>query len=249
MIVVEAIGTGPRVVLLHGFTQNRRCWPILAEDLAADHEVVLVDLPGHGEAPPVGAPVAETAERLASEIGPAVWVGYSMGGRHALHVAIDHADAALGLVTIGATAGIDDEVARRQRQADDDDRAIDVMLNGVEDFVGRWVKLPLFEGIPSGRLCVEERLDNTVEGLASSLSLAGTGSQASLWDRLGEGSAPLVAMAGATDEKFAGLAERLVSGWGGPSRLEIVPDCTHAVHLITPSAVAAAVRSLTNSRS
>ena len=41
-------GEGPRLVLAHGFTQTGRVWGGLADDLAADHQVVLVDLPGHG---------------------------------------------------------------------------------------------------------------------------------------------------------------------------------------------------------
>ena len=44
----ERDGSGPRLVLVHGFTQTGRCWGPVAEDLATDHEVVRVDAPGHG---------------------------------------------------------------------------------------------------------------------------------------------------------------------------------------------------------
>src|SRR3954451_1217218 len=49
-IHVETTGSGsPRLVLVHGFTQTGRSWGPIAGDLAADHEVVIVDAPGHGD--------------------------------------------------------------------------------------------------------------------------------------------------------------------------------------------------------
>jgi 2-succinyl-6-hydroxy-2,4-cyclohexadiene-1-carboxylate synthase len=42
----EVDGRGPRLVLVHGFGQNRRCWGPIAADLRTDHEVVRVDAPG-----------------------------------------------------------------------------------------------------------------------------------------------------------------------------------------------------------
>ncbi len=47
-LYAETRGEGPRLVLAHGFTQSGRVWGGLVGDLAADHELVLVDLPGHG---------------------------------------------------------------------------------------------------------------------------------------------------------------------------------------------------------
>ena len=54
----ERNGTGPRVVLVHGFTQTGRCWGPIADDLEADHEVVRVDAPGHGGSADVEAVAA-----------------------------------------------------------------------------------------------------------------------------------------------------------------------------------------------
>ena len=49
--------------------------------------------------------------------GRAVYVGYSMGGRVALHAALRHPDAVERLVLIGATAGIDDADERAATRA------------------------------------------------------------------------------------------------------------------------------------
>ena len=65
-------GDGPRVVLVHGFTQTLASWRPVADDLAADHRVVLVDAPGHGASAAVRADLATTAGLLAEAGGRAV---------------------------------------------------------------------------------------------------------------------------------------------------------------------------------
>src|SRR5947208_1387955 len=105
-------GERSTVVLLHGFGQNARCWGRLAHALERGHEVVALDLPGHGSAGAVVADLATTADLVAGAIGgdgPAALVGYSLGGRVALHVALAHPEALSHLVLISATAGIDDD--------------------------------------------------------------------------------------------------------------------------------------------
>ncbi|MEM9607070.1 MAG: alpha/beta fold hydrolase [Actinomycetota bacterium] len=241
MLASDTLGSGRRVALLHGFTQTRRCWNGLDELLSQSHEVVRVDLPGHGEAGPVGRPLEETADLLADEVGAAIWVGYSMGGRHALRVAVDHPEVVEGLVTIGATAGIETEAERAERRALDAQRASALIVQGVADFLDEWMRLPLFAGLPPEAAHRDERLGNTVEGLASSLVVAGTGMQAPMWGDLRGAEAPAAFVVGGRDEKFAALAQRLDDAWGGPSRVRTVAGAGHAAHLEDPAAVAAII--------
>ena len=105
----ERSGAGaPRLVLVHGFTQTGRSWSTIAADLARDHEVVLVDAPGHGGSGAVDADLPAGAALLGQAGGRGVYVGYSMGGRLALHLALAEPALVDGLVLLGATAGIDD---------------------------------------------------------------------------------------------------------------------------------------------
>ncbi|HEX6785940.1 MAG TPA: alpha/beta fold hydrolase, partial [Acidimicrobiales bacterium] len=113
---VERLGAGPRVVLVHGFTQTGRSWAPIAADLGRDHEVVLVDAPGHGGSSAGRADLTEGAALLGAAGGRATYVGYSMGGRLALHLALDHPDHVDALVLLGATAGIEDEEERAARR-------------------------------------------------------------------------------------------------------------------------------------
>ncbi len=74
-------GSGPDVVLAHGFTMTGRAWGPFADDLASDHRLTLVDLPGHGGSSQVACGLVEGARLLGEAGGRAAYVGYSMGAR------------------------------------------------------------------------------------------------------------------------------------------------------------------------
>src|SRR5699024_7668632 len=104
------------------------------------------DLPGHGSSDPAedGQTLVETAADLAARYGTALWVGYSMGGRLALRLAVDVPEAVAGLVLVGATAGIDGASERLDRRSADDSLASRIEEQGVDRFLSTWMSLPLF---------------------------------------------------------------------------------------------------------
>ncbi|MFV0525036.1 MAG: alpha/beta fold hydrolase [Acidimicrobiales bacterium] len=235
-------GRGRRLALAHGFTQNARCWGLLAPDLATDHEVVAVDLPGHGRtSPEVDDVDLDTAARLLVETtGRTVLVGYSMGGRIALHAALAHPGSVDAVVLVGATGGIDDDADRAARQRDDEALADRLERIGMAAFLDRWLANPLFAGLTPEAAAVEDRLTNRVEGLAATLRHRGTGRQRPLWPELGRVEVPALIIAGSDDAKFVALGERLVASLPRAS-LAVLPG-THAVHLRSPSATAERIR-------
>ena len=235
-------GAGPRLALVHGFTQNRRCWGAVADDLAADHEVVLLDAPLHGRSGRVAADLVATAALLATAVGPAAWLGYSMGGRACLHLALERPDVVEALVVLGATAGIEDEAARGERVAADEVLARRLEEEGLEAFLDDWLALPLFGGLSPAAQHREARLENDPRALATSLRLAGTGAQEPLWDRLHVVEAPVLVVAGELDTRFAATGERLVDAIGANAVLRLVPGAGHAAHLERPQAFLDVVR-------
>jgi 2-succinyl-6-hydroxy-2,4-cyclohexadiene-1-carboxylate synthase len=239
---VETDGAGPRAVLVHGFTQNRNCWGPLAPALTTDHQVVRIDAPGHGKSSSIEADLWRGAELLASGGGHATYLGYSMGARFALHVALAHPEVVRGLVLIGGTAGIDDPDARAARKRADEETATQLEHQGLEPFLEAWLAQPLFAGLPDAMQFRSERTNNTVEGLASSLRLAGTGSQDPLQSRLAAIDVPVLVMAGADDTKFSAEAERLTSSVGANATIALVPSAGHAAHLEQPDACTAIIR-------
>lgn len=238
----ERAGEGPRVVLVHGFTQTRRCWGPEADDLARDHEVVRVDAPGHGRSAEVLAGMRTGASLIGAEGGTATYLGYSMGARFCLHLALASPELVRGLVLVSGTAGIDDAAERGERRARDAELADRIRATGVEQFVDDWLAQPLFATLPPERACRAERLENTVDGLRSSLEQAGTGSQDPSWHRLHELQMPVLVVAGALDAKFVALAERMAAAIGSNATLSVIPGAGHTAHLERPEEFLSALR-------
>jgi 2-succinyl-6-hydroxy-2,4-cyclohexadiene-1-carboxylate synthase len=228
-----------RVVLVHGFTQTPASWRVVAERLAGRFEVVRVDLPGHGAAGGTRAGFEEAAGLVGEAGGVGAYVGYSLGGRLCLRLALDRPDLVRALVLIGASPGIADPAGRAERRAADEALAERIERDGVEAFLDAWLAGPLFTTLPVEAAGREERLANTAEGLASALRRLGTGAQEPLWDRLGALRPPVLLVAGELDRKFAGTARRMAAAIGPAARVALVPGAGHAAHLERPAETAA----------
>lgn len=178
------------IVLLHGFTQQSSAWNAFRHALGPDYRTICVDLPGHGASAPWQASQKEGAgegwnpalcalERVAAqaEAHHAWWVGYSMGGRIALALAVrhhlscgilkhtlaqeasqtqppggSHALRMKGLVLISTSPGLETEAARKRRRAADEVLAQQIEAEAQAtgtlcNFVERWLDQPLFAGL------------------------------------------------------------------------------------------------------
>ncbi|MBU3701670.1 MAG: alpha/beta fold hydrolase [Acidimicrobiia bacterium] len=236
-------------ILLHGFTQTLHAWGPFADHLAdhrADHRadrrgVLGVDLPGHGDSTEVEVDLAGTAELLAASIPPGIVVGYSMGGRVALHLTLRHPEVVTGLVLLSTTAGIDDADDRAERRADDERLADHIETVGVDTFLVEWLARPLFAGLDPDRAGLDARRANTAAGLASSLRLCGTGTQTPLWDELPRITCPTLVVVGARDPKFRSLGERLCHSIGAHAALTVIADAGHNAPLERPAETATAI--------
>lgn len=251
---VERSGEGPPLVLAHGFTQTGRLWGRFGDELAAHHQLLRVDLPGHGGSSAVRADLpaagkllvtvgagaedvsAETAGapgRAGRELAPFDLLGYSLGARVALHAALAHPELVRRLVLIGGTAGIDDPAVREARRRRDETLATELEHTGdVAGFVARWLANPMFATLRDGA-GTGERLRNSPAGLASSLRLAGTGTQRPLWDDLPGLAVPVLVLAGAADLRFVVTGIRLARALPAAA-LSLVPGAGHAAHLEQP---------------
>ncbi len=244
---IEETGTGQPLVLLHGFTGRAANWRPLLPRLAERHRVIAMDLPGHGDSDAPAKFTRYKMDRVAADLVelltrrdalPAHWLGYSMGGRLALYVAVKHPAAVRSLILESATAGLSNRAERQARRAADEALAARIERGGMAAFVAYWEQLPLFAGL--ARLPEEaraalhhQRLDNNPLGLANSLRGMGTGAQLSLWSRLKGLDAPTLLIAGTDDAKFVGLSQRIAAAVPGAT-LRLVRDAGHTVHLERP---------------
>lgn len=235
MLHSETTGDGDPVVLLHGFTQSGAAWAPIATALAGGHRVVTIDAPGHGRSSKVMAGLDDGADLMVAVAPtPAAWVGYSMGGRFALHVALRHPDSVSRLVLVSTTAGIEDPAERARRCATDAALADRIEAMGVDSFLKEWLAQPLFSTLTREAAAIESRLGSTAEGLASSLRLAGTGRQEPAWEMVGTFSMPVLVVTGERDSKYTALGERLVESIGSNARMRVMRGAGHACHLERP---------------
>ena len=215
-----------RVVLVHGFTQTGASWAGIAEALRADdHEVLTPDLA-------TGPDLWAVAGELGDTCGEATYIGYSMGGRVALHLALARPELVRALVLLGATGGIDGDDERAARRDADEALARSIEADGADAFLDRWLAQPMFAAVPPEPPAARCR---DAEALATSLRSLGTGTQAPLWSRLVHVEAPVLVLAGERDDKFGALGERLAASLPH-AELAIVAGAAHAAHLERPEA-------------
>ena len=234
----------PAVVLLHGFTHTGASWDPVVSALGERYRVLALDIRGHGSAsarvPVALAGVLDDVASLAPD--RFTLVGYSMGGRIALHAALALPGRLERLVLIGASPGIADPAEREARRRDDDRLADELEEMSIEQFARRWAQTPVLAGQPPDVAAAvhADRLRNDPAGLAAALRGLGTGVLPSLWERLGEIRVPVALVVGERDEKFRAIAAQMSSGLREPEVI-LVPGAGHAVHLEAPEAVASAI--------
>jgi 2-succinyl-6-hydroxy-2,4-cyclohexadiene-1-carboxylate synthase len=240
------------VAILHGFTGCAESMEGVARALAPRCRTLRFDLVGHGDSPAPAAlqeySMEACCDQLARALGSAGvdrahWLGYSMGGRAALALAIRHPSVVRSLLLVGASAGLADRSERAVRRASDEALADRIEREGLECFVDDWMSLPLFASQKRlGEIALaaarKQRLRNRVEGLAQSLRGMGSAAQPPFHEHLGELDCPVVLAVGDEDAKFLAVAEALASRLPR-ARIERIREAGHAAHLEQPREFAA----------
>jgi 2-succinyl-6-hydroxy-2,4-cyclohexadiene-1-carboxylate synthase len=240
-------GNGPPLLLIHGFTGRGSDWAPFLPVLRHSATTIAIDLLGHGGSDSPADPARHAVERQAADVAailhqvgmePADLVGYSLGARVALRMAVASPQAVVRLVLESPSAGIVAGANRAARRVADEELARLLDRDGLEAFVDRWENLPVFGSeralAPAVRARLHAaRLRNRPDGLAASLRGAGQGSMEPLHDRLAGVTAPTLVVAGALDEAGTDRARAIAAEIPG-ARLEIMEGIGHAPHREAP---------------
>ncbi len=228
---VSSERNGPTVIFVPGFMQPAEAWSEVAERLPQRYPSVLLR---HSEHEREGR-IEEIAAAAAKVSGDVVICGYSLGGRLALNAAVREPGRYAAVVVLGAAAGIDEPAARQARVVADEKLAAWMETQPIEKIVEIWERQPLFAD-QSERLIEAQRqgrLSQDPRSLAVLLRTAGQGTMAPIWGRLGTLDVPILALAGARDERYR-RASRRIAAEAPQGYAAVIEHAGHAAHLQRP---------------
>ena len=193
----------PRVVLVPGFTQTASSWAPTEAMVRTACDVRAVDVPE-----PAG--FAATAHAIGADGGPAIYVGYSMGGRLCLRLALDRPDIVQGLMLVSTSPGIADPSERAARVEADELLADSVERDGVGAFLETWLAQPMFATVPTEAPGLADRRRLTAEFLAACLRRLGAGAMEPMWGEVPHLRMPVLLVTGSQDAKYTAIARRML---------------------------------------
>ncbi len=244
---VRTFGLEPaRVVALHGFTLHGGMYEGLAA--ASNLTIAAPDLPGHGRttvAPVTMRTAVDAIADLLARHDKPLLLGYSQGGRVALHVSLAYPKLVGSLILISTSPGLG-ERARAMRRAADDGLADRIERIGTERFITEWLANPLVATDDVDRQLREAdramRMENSAAGLAAALRGIGQAAVADSSERISDLQMPTVFMAGSEDPAYCDHATAMAESCG--ERPVLIEGAGHNVVLEATDAVAAVMRRL-----
>ena len=218
-----------QIVLVPGFTQTASSWRDVAEVLAESCHAIAIDVPERST-------FNDTALAIGQQGGRAIYVGYSMGGRLCLRLALERPHLVQALVLVSASPGLADDHERAARIDADEGLARSVEQDGVDAFLTRWLAQPMFRSVPPDAPGLADRHELTADFLAHCLRTLGAGAMEPVWNRLRELRIPISLVTGRDDAKFDEIAARMLDRLHSDAE-HVQIDGGHAVPLEQPEAL------------
>jgi 2-succinyl-6-hydroxy-2,4-cyclohexadiene-1-carboxylate synthase len=249
LMSLSATGYGdpgrPALVFLHGFLGAQDDWAEVIGLIGEEHYCLAYDLPGHGASmvdeeaaytvPGCAALIAADLQRRAL-VTPQV-VGYSMGGRVALALALDYPAVAERFVMESASPGLLDASTAAARRERDARWAARWLSEPIDAVLRDWYAQRVFEGIDADAARYERMLQrrrrNRPEALARSVEGMSVGRQTPLWDRLPDLQRPVLVLAGERDRSYCVVAEQMAVR-SPMVQTALVAEAGHNAHVEQP---------------
>jgi len=183
---------------------------------------------------PAPTTFAATARAIGTTGGQAIYVGYSMGGRLCLRLALDRPDIVQALMLVSTSPGIADTAERAARVEADELLAESVERDGVHAFLAAWLAQPMFAGVPADAPGLTDRRKLTPAFLAACLRRLGAGAMDPMWNEVSALAMPVMLVTGTRDERYTAIARRMLERMH--ARVSLVQlDGGHALPLEQPA--------------
>ncbi|XP_049363348.1 protein PHYLLO, chloroplastic isoform X2 [Solanum verrucosum] len=253
------------VVFLHGFLGTGGDWISVMKAISGSARCIAVDLPGHGRSKLLGQDFdleepglsimafAKILQQLFDSLQcqKIVLVGYSMGARISLYMALRYNYKVAGAVIIAGSPGLIDEEARKVRRAKDDFFACSFAASGLEPFLDAWYSGELWNSLrthPHFNKILASRLQHCdLKNLGRVLADLSVGRQPPLWEDLKSCKVPLQFIVGEKDVKFKNIAQKMRDTMCQSTETTNVPEIVeipysgHAAHIENPLTVISAI--------
>jgi 2-succinyl-6-hydroxy-2,4-cyclohexadiene-1-carboxylate synthase len=231
------------LICIHGFGGSGLDFEALSVQMNPRFQTIGINVPGHGGLDVCSNPLnqlANTVEQFNQE--PIVLLGYSMGGRIALSIALTGRLNIAHLVLIGTTPGIPTPDLRHARIQFERDISKRLKGGSPTNFESWWRSLePIASQSnmpePYKSQMRQRRALNNLGHLDQMLAILGTGSMSSMWSDLERINVPTDLIVGEHDQKYskiAGQMQTLIP----QAHCTTVKGCGHAPHLEAPAATA-----------
>ncbi len=155
-------------------------------------------------------------------------LGYSMGGRMALHALLENDHPWQAAIIVSTHPGLESEADRAPRRSSDAAWATRALSGNWQQFLHAWNGQSVLGPTPMRDPQASSSLVMRRREIARSFVDWSLGAQDPLWHRLAEISIPVLWIAGKNDAKFLALAQRAVSLMPA-AQLVIAPTCGHRV--------------------
>lgn len=226
----------PRLAFLHGFMGHPSDWDEVRDTIGQSCDTYALEVQPADD-------WASCLRQLAVSIPEhSILVGYSMGARLALGLAIEFSSNFSGLVLISGSPGLETQEARDLRWLADQKVASQIESQPRRDFLTGWYRQSVFDTVPEHIVTsvIKRKLKQNSQHWPAILKTLSVAKQPNYWERVDELAIPALAVAGEQDEKYKRIALRLQDA-ADNIEAKVIANCGHLVHREQPSNLAKAI--------
>ena len=220
-----------KLFCIHGNFQAPSVWKPLAENLKARNvnlDVIPVNLENYSF-DGFDRWVEDFCNSVETQTGQekSFLLGYSLGGRLALHASLHSPNLWQGVIIVGADPGLVSEDEKRAQLQNDHKWAVRLKKEPLKRLVEEWDEQPVFCGIENSAPRNLNQLDAGKLGLQ--FGVFSKGLQQNLIPKLAElKSPPVLFLSGEKDKKYQGIGETLAKS-SPVVKAQVVADAGHRV--------------------